>query len=192
MTSGERHPDYELVQAVLRGAAGAVETFIARMNCIARILGAKNGRSQPALSREDLEDLCQDTFRAIWEKLEDYQGRGSIEAWVYRFCCNVLMNAKQKSRRRPIGVDNPDGVLSRSEAGAEGATADDRDAVYQALERLPARDASILELKHFHDLTFDQIARELGQHSSSIKSRYYRALQHLRRAYRSLAQESMR
>ena len=55
--------------------------------------------------------------------------------------------------------------------------------LYSALDLLPADEKAYIILKYFEDMTFAQMARELGVPESTVKKRLYRALARLRRHY---------
>jgi RNA polymerase sigma-70 factor (ECF subfamily) len=52
-------------------------------------------------SAQDAEDLLQETLLAAWRDLEQFQGRASIRAWLYRIATNRSLDALRASRRRP-------------------------------------------------------------------------------------------
>jgi RNA polymerase sigma-70 factor (TIGR02960 family) len=52
-------------------------------------------------SAHDAEDLLQETLLAAWRGLEQFQGRASIRAWLYRIATNRSLDALRASRRRP-------------------------------------------------------------------------------------------
>jgi RNA polymerase sigma-70 factor (ECF subfamily) len=52
-------------------------------------------------STHDAEDLLQETLLAAWRGLEQFQGRASVRAWLYRIATNRSLDALRASRRRP-------------------------------------------------------------------------------------------
>jgi len=52
-------------------------------------------------SVQDAEDLLQETLLAAWRGLEQFQGRASVRAWLYRIATNRSLDALRASRRRP-------------------------------------------------------------------------------------------
>jgi RNA polymerase sigma factor (sigma-70 family) len=49
----------------------------------------------------DAEDVLQETLLAAWRGLQQYQGRASLRAWLYRIATNRCLNALRASSRRP-------------------------------------------------------------------------------------------
>src|SRR5947209_16024851 len=54
-------------------------------------------------STQDAEDLLQETLLAAWRGLEEFEGRASMRAWLYRIATNRCLDALRASRRRPEG-----------------------------------------------------------------------------------------
>jgi RNA polymerase sigma-70 factor (ECF subfamily) len=52
-------------------------------------------------SPHDAEDLLQETLLAAWRGLEQFEGRASVRAWLYRIATNRSLDALRASRRRP-------------------------------------------------------------------------------------------
>ena len=52
-------------------------------------------------STQDAEDLLQETLLAAWRGLEQFEGRASLRAWLYRIATNRSLDALRASRRRP-------------------------------------------------------------------------------------------
>ena len=52
-------------------------------------------------SPQDAEDLLQETLLAAWRGLEQFEGRASMRAWLYRIATNRSLDALRASRRRP-------------------------------------------------------------------------------------------
>jgi RNA polymerase sigma factor (sigma-70 family) len=51
-------------------------------------------------SAQDAEDLLQETLLAAWHGLEQFKGRASVRAWLYRIATNRSLDALRASRRR--------------------------------------------------------------------------------------------
>jgi RNA polymerase sigma-70 factor, ECF subfamily len=79
-------------------------------------------------SREEAEDLVQETFLRAWRGRADFQGRSLVRTWLYRIATNVCLNALERSPRRVLVADvpaqDPGAVLSveqRPDLGARAA-----------------------------------------------------------------------
>lgn len=169
--------DLDLVQRVLRRQPEALQDIVQRLRCVPRMLAVRNARLAAPLGTNDLADLSQEVIAKVWEQLHTFRGEAALETWLHRFCELTLMNALRRRRRTttlPVAdtLPEPD--------GAGGLDGSELEHVYRALARLGAEEADVVRAKHFHDETFEAIALRLEQSTSTVKSRYYRALDKLR------------
>lgn len=169
--------DRELLLAVREGRAEAIEGFVRRMRCVPLILAAQNSRMGRPLDENDLRDVSQETLMRIWERLDTFAGRASLETWVYRFCCLVLMNAVRRARRQRSG-SMPEEVAERAEPSSERSYVD-HEQIQRGMERLGAEEATAVRLKHFEDCTFEEIGARLSISPNTAKTQYYRGLKKL-------------
>jgi len=167
--------DVDLVRGALAGSVSFRQRFAERMRCVPKFLAVKNARMGRPLGDDELEDLVQETLVKIWQRLDSYAGRASLQTWAYGFCHFGLTGHLRSLRRRPRNVELVD---TPAPDRVEQAFADE--GVMRALDRLPDRDAGIIRLRHFEQLSFDAIAERTALPYGSVKAGYYRALGRLR------------
>lgn len=177
-TPAERgRADLALVRRVLDGDERARDAFVERMDCVARILSARNRRAGRPASTDELLDLVQDVQLRIWRKLPTYEGRAPLESFALRFChLGLLRHHEQRGRRR----EQP-GLVSdevAQDAGEPFPVADESFATF--LRPLSPREAQVTRLRFVESLELDEIASELSVSTSSVKTLLYRALDKLR------------
>ena len=90
-----------------------------------------------------------------------------------------MRNAVRRLRSAAVPLTEPSEVADDTRQPAD---ADETLLVIASLDRLAPADAEVLRLKHFEDLTLEAIARRTGSALNTVKSRYYRALDRLRRS----------
>ena len=177
--------DLQMVEDAKRGAPGGAERLATRLGCIPRILAACNARMGRPLDRDDLDDLVQDTSLVILGKLDIYEGRSSIEGWVYRICSLEIMNAVRRKRRLPQTADDALELRDRTPDAREIPGHERFDHIHHALDTIQSNEADVIRMKHFDDLTFDEIGAVVGCPPSTAKARYYRGLISLERMLES-------
>jgi RNA polymerase sigma-70 factor (ECF subfamily) len=167
--------DLVLARRALAGDSDARSELARRLVCVVRMLTALNARWGRPLSAHDLEDITQDVIVALWRGLPSFSGLSSLESWVFRSCHRALLARLRRSAR---GRAVSDSEALEHLAPVQTPTNDD---VYQALERLEPRARSVIELKHFEELTFEEIGARLSTSPNTIKSWYYQTIADLRR-----------
>src|ERR1700722_11145603 len=97
MAEGQRFMTEQLLARAQAGDGDAFAELIGsfrpelHLHCY-RILG----------SVQDAEDALQETLMAAWRGLDQFHGRSSVRAWLYRIATNKSLNAMRGSRPRPL------------------------------------------------------------------------------------------
>ena len=136
-------------------------------------------------SREEAEDLAQETFlKALrhWNKLE---ANTNAQAWLFRIARNAAYDSFRRRRRGPT-LEQGDLELDRLPAPAAESDLGDAEAVRVTLGRLPARYRVPLILHSVEGYPLDAIAGALGWKLGTVKSRLHRARAQFRSHYAAL------
>lgn len=142
------------------------------------MLKVLNHRMGKPLDAHDVADLVQDVTLIVLQKLSQFTGRAPLEAWVFRICRWEIRNFVRGKRRRARLTLLPEDERPAPEH-CDGLEV--RDELEQVIRQLTASEVEVVRLKHFEDLTFDEIAARLGGSVSTLKTRYYRAMAQLQR-----------
>lgn len=176
--------DEDLVDAFQRGDVSAFDELVIRWDrkiqgAIYRILG----------SQDEARDLCQEAFLKAYRALPGFKGEARFSSWLYQIALNLCRDRMRRRKGRTfISLDDPD-VGERPVRRAVGPSALDlveaRDlsrAVATAVAALPEEQRAVIVLKEYQGMTFMEIADVLGVPLSTVKTRLYRGLVHLRAA----------
>jgi RNA polymerase sigma-70 factor (ECF subfamily) len=137
------------------------------------------------------QDLVQETFLRIVQRLGRYDDQGKFEAWLFRILVNLVRDHGRSLSRHPMQstVIESDGerIELTDELAGRGPTPfeplhrrEQVDALQLALRKLPEGDRQILMLRHFADMPFKDIARTLNCPIGTVLARAHRALGKLR------------
>ena len=130
-------------------------------------------------SRSGAEDLAQEAFLAAyrhWSRVGIYDNPG---AWVRRVVAN---NAVSTARRRVSEAKSL--VRLRHERVVVPELAEDNEALWAAVRRLPRRQAQVVALCYWDGLNGREIAEILDLSEPTVKSHLQRARQSLADNYR--------
>lgn len=174
------------IRAATAGDGPAGERLAERLLSVPRILAALNARRMLRWTKHDLEDLSQEVVARVWSKLDQFQGHGSLEAWLYRFCIFEVQNQARLRRRRQTVV----GGLSVDPAEEIRPGAADDEMLELMLAELGPPDADLIRSKFFDRATFEELGRRFNLPPSTVKTRYYRGLDWLRRRLLAQRQEN--
>ncbi len=163
--------DHELVDRCLRGDLEAFAPLVTRYQ---RPLF--NVALRMVKDREDARDITQTAFVKAYEKLRTFDRRHRFFSWIYRIAVNECLNFV--SRRRPEGPLSPklpsaDDPERSAEAGELAAR------VQEALMALSPDYRMVVILRHFVDLSYDEMSETLMIPEKTVRSRLYTARQRL-------------
>ncbi len=134
-------------------------------------------------SRQDAEDLAQQTFLKVWSSLDGFTGRSKFSTWLYRIAHNTYIDWQ---RRGPGGVRNyPDPWWEECMDANPGpfANAADRQMaqrLYEAVDQLDDDQRHVVHLHYYQQLSIRQTAKVLNVATSTVKYRLREVLKILR------------
>lgn len=116
------------------------------------------------------EDVAQETFLKVWDKLYTYKPVGSFRSWVYRIAANAALDILRKKREE---VDMDSVTLSSPGSGVEQTVIRGQQAkvVRQAVLSLPPASRAVLVLREYEGLTYQEIADSLEIPIGTVMSR---------------------
>lgn len=124
----------------------------------------------------EAEDLLQTALAKTYLAWGRIQDRGALDSYVRRAMVNTHISWW---RRRKI-EEYPTEVLPDVPAPDPTLNSDLREALWQALARLPRRQRAAVVLRYYEDLTESEVAQTLGVSVGTVKSTVSRAVAKLR------------
>ncbi|MHC1784393.1 MAG: sigma-70 family RNA polymerase sigma factor [Anaerolineaceae bacterium] len=116
------------------------------------------------------EDAAQVAFIQVWRNLSKFEHRAPFRSWLYRIALNA---ARDQLRRQKPQVDI-DAVLDLSLEGRLEEKLEEKERrsdVQQAVAELPDASRSVLILKEFQGLRYQEIAEVLDIPLGTVMSR---------------------
>jgi RNA polymerase sigma-70 factor (sigma-E family) len=123
------------------------------------------------------EDLVQETFARLFPRWSRVQQAGAPLAYVRRAMANLYVNQSRRLWRREVAVEH---VPDRADLTDATGTAEDREAMWSLLSRLPQRQRAALVLRYYHDQSDGEIAAALHCRPGTVRSLLSRGLATLR------------
>lgn len=134
-------------------------------------------------NQQEAEDLTAKTFHKALDHIARYDNRGvPFSAWLYRIAHNLVANwHRDGARRKELPLEHQVHVAparGRPEQLAEAT--EEREALLDAIRRLPSDRQQLIVLKFTDALPNAQIGDIMGRSEGAIKSLYHRTLIALR------------
>ncbi len=136
--------------------------------------------------RVEAEDATQEAFMRAYRALDRFDVQRPFAPWIKRITTNLCLNWLESARvkpqllaaemsrdDRPVDMDDwaqtapsPEQMMVRQEQSVR---------LRQAILTLPPRYRAAIELRHFQELSYDEMAEVLQRPLSSVKSDLFRA-----------------
>ena len=164
--------DRDLILRARRGDAEGRETFgelVTRyqtsvFNVCYRILH----------ERGEAEDLAQEVFIRAYDRIHTFDIEREFGPWIRRVAANLCLNHLESQKpttelddeRDADPAQRPESVVELKERSEQ---------IRDALSSLPAHYRVVVELRHYQEMSYDEIAAELNIPLSDVKSHLFRA-----------------
>jgi RNA polymerase sigma-70 factor (ECF subfamily) len=165
--------DLDLVEKTVGGQTAAFEGLVRKYQKV-----IYNVALRMSNDADDAADITQDVFVKAFHKLSTFDRRYKFFSWLYRIAVNESLNFV-RSKKRFESLDDPE----RSVDVSSDDKTDDAlllRQVDQALMELKPDSRIVIVLRHFHDLTYQDMSRLLDIPEKTVKSRLFTARQMLR------------
>lgn len=166
--------DAALIRSILDGRKNDYGVLVERhQRALYRFALRQVGDSHAA------DEIVQMTFVQAYTNLARFRGESSFKTWLHRVALNLCRDRGRSERRRsdvPVEValdHTPRGEPSLEDAVLGGT-------VERRLGELPEKQRSVLNLRIWGDLSFQEIARLMGSSENSAKVNYHHAIRRLR------------
>ena len=161
--------DRDLILSARRGNAEAFGELVTRhqtsvFNVCYRILH----------ERGEAEDMAQETFIRGHSKLNSFDIERPFGPWIRRVGANVCLNYLESQKATTELDDEKDADESQS-LEKQVEVKERSEQIRTALASLPANYRAVVELRHYQEMSYDEIAGELKIPLSDVKSNLFRA-----------------
>jgi RNA polymerase sigma-70 factor (ECF subfamily) len=130
---------------------------------------------------EEAQDVLQMGFIKIFEKLEMYNHKGSLEGWIRKIIVNTALDniRKNKKLQNNVDIDKVDYQLdTHSETAIEALSAQD---LLKVIQSMPTGFKTVFNMYAIEGYSHKEIAEELNITVSTSKSQFSRARVYLQK-----------
>lgn len=126
---------------------------------------------------EDALDITQDTFLKVYYNLDKFDSEKPFLPWLIKINHNTALNLLKK-KKPGVDIDKVKHLIQ---------TNDEQDKklfVEYLINSIPEDYRVVIELRHYQDFTYEDIAKELNTSVAAIKSRLFRARKQILETFR--------
>lgn len=146
-------------------------------------------------SRQDAEDLVQDTFLRAFRAWTDHRRPAKVEPWLATICLNLARSGYRARARRPSEVPLEEWMVEARtstdpESRAVGAI--EREHLYRAIRGLPQEQRVAITLVDLSGFSTFEAAEAMGTPRGTVLSRLHRGRRALARLLGDRLEEVIR
>lgn len=173
--------DRILIIAARNGEAKAFEKLMQRYRKSVYYTLLKMVRNE-----DDAEDLTQEAFAKAFASIQNFDAKYSFSTWLFRIATNNCIDFIRKKKLQTYSInqthnhdDSPSGysdIRDEDMNPNEQLLSDQRKSyVRTAVGKLSPRYKELIELRYFHELSYDEIAAQLKLPLGTVKAQLHRA-----------------
>jgi RNA polymerase sigma-70 factor, ECF subfamily len=189
-----RQDDFDLVQRLVAGDAGAWKSFVQRFQrlVLTRVLFAARELNQP-LAHSDAEDFCAEVFSQLiaddYSVLRRFEGRSTLSTWLCVVTRRIVIRRLAAARREPSrpAAQSVRPLESLPSPAGENPLAlliggEDRALLAAGMAQLGERQRQLARLFYIDGCSYREISRQLEMPINSIGPTLARIQEKLRAA----------
>ncbi|MEJ2672436.1 MAG: sigma-70 family RNA polymerase sigma factor [Deltaproteobacteria bacterium] len=136
---------------------------------------------------EEARDLAQQAFLQAFVHIKSFRRDAQFRTWLFRIAINQCYNFLKSRKKFGSPIDCDELNLTGEEASPEAqmVTQDDRRRLYEAMEKLPAKQRAVITLKIDQGLSYQEISQILGGTAGAARVNYCQALKTLKKQMQS-------
>ena len=141
------------------------------------------------LSREEAEDIVQDTMIKVWDKRYEWSNIDSIEAYSLRICRNLSLDRLKKRDNQNDSLEEEQLDTVHTSTPQDRLIDQDRlRVVKEIVDSLPEKQRSCMQLRDFEGKQYKEIADILGITEEQVKVNIFRARQTVKQQFQKIEQ----
>tara|TARA_R110002167_G_scaffold206691_5_gene410743 strand:+ start:5659 stop:6174 length:516 start_codon:yes stop_codon:yes gene_type:complete len=122
-------------------------------------------------NKTEAEDNLHDSFMTIFDKIHQYQSKGSFEGWIKRITVNTVLQKYRKEDHLQVVSEN----IEEEVEVASGYADIDIDTLLKYIQELPNKYRLTFNMYVLDGFTHNEIAQQLGTSVGTSKSNLARA-----------------
>jgi len=189
--------DRDLVARVIAGERDAYRVLVEKYQSRALAIALEIVKS-----REDAEDIVQESFVKAYLSLGEFRNQSAFYTWLYRIVYNMAIDFKRKvARRGGEALEYDEGSSEGALEEFSGRVAGPHEAIVEKEQRariarvvadLSPEHRAVIVLREVEGLSYDDIARVTGVTKGTVMSRLHYARKRMQGALGDIAPEGRR
>jgi len=142
-------------------------------------------------NHQEAEDLTQDTFLKAFKSLSSFNEEYAFSTWLFKIATNNCIDFFRKRKLKTFSMENQirykddeiqhEYADNRKSAIEELIDGEKSEIIRRAIDRLPEKYRTVIQLRHREERSYEEIAQRLNLPLGTVKARIFRAREMLKR-----------
>ena len=183
----KRVSDTALIEEFRKGSIDAFEEIVSRYESKVYNMAMRFTRNN-----EDAEEVLQDVFSTIYQKVDGFQGKSAFSSWLYRIVVNAaFMKLRKRKQHNTISLEDLAPAVRQHCVDKEAlfnarsdnftSTREVREVLSSAISRLPEQYRAVFILRDIDGMSNQEVGEILTLSIPAVKSRLHRSRLMLRK-----------
>lgn len=174
----EQETDEELVERALAEPEAFNQLVVRYQNRIYTLAYRMVGNAN------DANDMAQDAFIRAFRHLGTFHQGRRFAPWLYRIAINLCLDYRRE-QVPTVSLDKQELAQHDPSPEACAMQRETRERVQQAILSLPPKYRAVIALRHFQDLSYEEIATAMDLPINTVRTHLFRAREALRKVLQS-------
>ncbi|MCB0492625.1 MAG: sigma-70 family RNA polymerase sigma factor [Cyclobacteriaceae bacterium] len=174
MSNSPMVEDEALISKVLEGDTESFRQLIKQHERLVAHMVSRIVRNS-----EDREELCQDVFLKVYDKLKEFNFKSKLSTWIatiaYRHAINHIRKKQISFNEQSEWEDFKEQFIANENLEEELADKDLEEHVMVYINQLPVHYRSVLTMYHVDGMSYQEIGKITGMPEGTVKNYLFRA-----------------
>jgi RNA polymerase sigma-70 factor (ECF subfamily) len=159
----------------------------AELAALLRLHGRALFRAARAIVRDDAaaEEACQEAWLRAYRSIDSYRGEAKLSTWLMRIAINEALLLRRRMQRMPEPALDEPPAPAEDQPESAARRRELRELLEARIHALPAPLRAVFVLRARHEQSVREVAGLLRISEATVRTRFFRARQRLRRALSS-------
>jgi len=178
-------PDKNLIEQYLRGNENSLEILIKRYLPL-----VYNFSRQFTGDPSKASDIAQETFVKAWKNIKKFDRERNFKPWILAIAKNTALDWLKRREDMPFSsFENEETGYNILETISDNSPSPEvlfgqtetREKMDAAIKELPEKHREIVRMRNEDQLTFKEISKMMKEPLNTVKNRYWRAAQSIKK-----------
>ena len=134
------------------------------------------------LGTDDVDDVIQEAFLRVWEKLDTFDERSTLSTWLHRVAVHVILRYRERTAR----YETREVILADERCEEKAETLGLRIDLEAAVSTLPERARTVFVLHEIQGYRHREIAKLMNTSVATSRTQLHRARALMRAQFRDV------